>query len=92
LIRQEVEGQSETEIGYLVARAHWRRGIATEAALALREYAFSTLGRTRVISLIRAENLPSQGVARKLGMIHERDVRWAGLPHRVYAIASAGVG
>jgi RimJ/RimL family protein N-acetyltransferase len=92
LIRQEVEGQSETEIGYLVARAHWRRGIATEAALALREYAFSTLGRTRVISLIRAENLPSQGVARKLGMIHERDVRWVGLLHRVYAIASAGVG
>jgi [ribosomal protein S5]-alanine N-acetyltransferase len=86
LIKQEVDGRNETEVGYLVARAHWRRGIATEAALALRDYAFATLGRARVISLIRAENAPSQGVARKLGMEHRKDVVWAGLPHRVYAV------
>jgi RimJ/RimL family protein N-acetyltransferase len=90
LLRQQVDGAAETEIGYLVARAHWRRGIASEAALALRDYAFSSLGRTRVISLIRAENLPSQGVARRIGMAHEKDVVWAGLPHRVYAIGRAG--
>jgi RimJ/RimL family protein N-acetyltransferase len=89
LIEQEVDERTETEVGYLVARAQWRRGIATEAALALRDYAFTTLGRGRVISLIRAENLPSQGVARKLGMTHEKDVVWAGVPHRVYALARA---
>jgi RimJ/RimL family protein N-acetyltransferase len=87
LVRQEVDGRTETEIGYLVARPHWRRGIAAEAALAIRDYAFRTLGRTRLVSLIRPENRPSQGVALKIGMIHERDVTWAGLPHRVYAIA-----
>jgi RimJ/RimL family protein N-acetyltransferase len=86
LIKQEVDGRTETEIGYLVARAQWRRGIATEAAAALRDYTFTTLARARVISLIRADNLPSQGVARKLGMRHEKDVVWAGLPHRVYAV------
>jgi RimJ/RimL family protein N-acetyltransferase len=46
-----------------------------------------------VISLIRPENLPSQGVARKLGMAPEREVRFRGLTHLVFAVrAPAGQG
>jgi RimJ/RimL family protein N-acetyltransferase len=71
LIMQLVDGVQEPEIGYLIHRPFWRRGLASEAALGVRAWAFDTLGYPRVISLILPENLPSQGVARKLGMTPE---------------------
>jgi RimJ/RimL family protein N-acetyltransferase len=68
LVRQQVRGVDETEVGYLIHRPFWRRGFASEAAQACRDHALHILGRPSVISLIRPENLPSQGVARKIGM------------------------
>jgi RimJ/RimL family protein N-acetyltransferase len=87
LVRQWVDGVPEDEIGYLIARAHWRRGFAFEAAAATRDHSFGALGRRRVISLIRPENLPSRGVARKLGMAVEGSTCCWGLEHLVFALA-----
>ena len=87
LVRQEVDGVAEAEVGYLIDRPFWRQGLATEAAAATRDFAFRTLDKPRVISLIRPENVPSQGVARKLGMtVDKRIVHW-GLDHLVFALA-----
>jgi [ribosomal protein S5]-alanine N-acetyltransferase len=68
LLMQTVRGREEREVGYLIHRPYWRQGIAAEAAAACRDYAVQVLGSQRVISLIRPENLPSQGVARKIGL------------------------
>lgn len=73
-IRQHVEGADEVEIGWLVAREQWGKGLATEAARALIDYGFTWLGLPRLISLIDPENAASLAVARKLGAICERDV------------------
>jgi RimJ/RimL family protein N-acetyltransferase len=86
LIAQFVDGANEVEVGYLVHRPYWRRGFAVEAALAVRDYAFSSLGRARVISLIRPANLPSQAVARRLGMAPVSTTIHAGLEHIVFAV------
>lgn len=86
LVRQQVDGAAEDEVGYLIARCHWRRGYAVEAALATRDYAFAR-ERRRVISLIRPANLPSQAVARKLGMTVERSTCCWDLEHLVYAVS-----
>jgi [ribosomal protein S5]-alanine N-acetyltransferase len=86
LAMQEVEGTWEAEIGYLIHRPYWRRGYATEAALGVRRYSFDVLGKNRVISLIRPENTPSQGVARKLGMVPEREVDFKGLKHIIFSL------
>src|SRR6185295_11345985 len=63
-----VDGIEEPEVGYLIHHPFWRRGFASEAAAGVRDYAFESLAKPRVISLIRPENTPSQGVARKIGM------------------------
>lgn len=55
------------ELGWMLARAVWGRGYATEAASRALDYAFDSLGRPEVISLIRPENAASIRVALKLG-------------------------
>jgi RimJ/RimL family protein N-acetyltransferase len=86
LMRQPVNGVDEFEIGYMLHRAFWRRGLATEAALAVREYAFTERRLPRVVSLIRPENTPSQGVARRLGMAVVGTCQQSGLDHDIFAI------
>jgi [ribosomal protein S5]-alanine N-acetyltransferase len=88
LVRQHVNGADEFEIGYMIHRPFWRRGLATEAALAVREYAFAERKLLRVVSLIRPENLPSQGVARKLGMEVVDGWEHLGIAHHVFAVKS----
>jgi ribosomal-protein-alanine N-acetyltransferase len=83
---QDVDGERLVEVGYVLSSSHWRKGLATEAALACRDYAFDVLGVDRVIALVRVENEPSAGVARKLGMaVWKKTVR-AGLDHYVFSV------
>ena len=77
---------NETELGWLLAREHWGRGYATEAALALRDWAFEERGLTRLISLINHENLRSIRVAERIGERYERDVEIRGTPGRLYSV------
>ena len=91
LVWQEVEGVTEPEIGYHVHRAYWNRGLATEAARAVRDYALERLGCDHVISLIRPENLPSRRVAEKNGLTLDRIVLWRSYDHCVYRIVKEAV-
>jgi len=86
LIEQVVDDARETEIGYLLRSEHWHQGYATEAAIACRDFGFDTLGRTRLISLIRPENAPSIRVAERVGMKPERLVRRKTFDHWVYSM------
>jgi RimJ/RimL family protein N-acetyltransferase len=70
---QRVEGVDELEIGYHILRSHQGRGLATEGARAVRDYAFDILDRDRVISWMGPENTPSRRVAEKVGMVLERE-------------------
>jgi RimJ/RimL family protein N-acetyltransferase len=85
LLRQDIEGRSIPEIGYLLARNGWHLGYATEGALAVRAFASGVLRVPRVYSLIRPANLASQAVARRLGMTVEREVAFHGLAHRLFS-------
>ena len=84
LTLQPVEGRAEPEVGWLLHRPYWKRGFATEAALAVRDHAFETLGMARVISLIRPVNTPSQAVALRLGARPGRRVQHGGFEHIVF--------
>src|SRR5437667_12480360 len=82
----EVDGKMEIEVGYRLNSAFWNRGLATEAARAVRDHGFRDWKLSRVISLIHPENVPSRRVAEKNGMKVEKEITFRGFPTLVYAI------
>ncbi|HTE20324.1 MAG TPA: GNAT family N-acetyltransferase [Armatimonadota bacterium] len=52
LLRKTVDGVPELEVAYMIARACWGRGLATEAARGIAGYAFRELGPPRLVSFI----------------------------------------
>lgn len=85
-----MNGKDEFEVGHMIDQPFWRRGLASETAAAVRDYAFRERRPPRVVSLIRPDNLPSQGVARKLGMRQTGVSQHAGLEHMVFAVSATG--
>ena len=70
---QEVEGEPLVEVGYHVHLALRGQGLATEAALSVRETARAN-DVAHLVAIIRPENLASQRVAQKIGLTLERRV------------------
>ena len=66
---------STCELGlyYALAPAHQRQGYTSEAAAAMVEYAFQSLGLRRVVATTTYDNAGSIGVMLKLGMQIERN-------------------
>ena len=87
--RPELGERAEVEIGWTLLRRHWGHGYATEAALALRDWALGEAGLTRLISLIQHGNERSVRVAEKLGERYERDVEVMGMRTRLFALGQA---
>lgn len=56
------------EVGWRLAREHWSRGYATEAATAALEFGFTTLGLGQIVSFTTLGNVRSQAVMHRLGM------------------------
>ena len=91
LLAQTVDGQPEIEIAYMFAKEYWGKGLATEAAQALKIYGFTQIQAGRLIALIAPANIASQRVALKIGMGYERDwVDWKGRPKHIYSITTTG--
>lgn len=72
------------EVGWTVAREHWGKGYAPEAARAACEWAHGALGARRVLSLILPSNAQSIRVAEKLGLRHEGEHSARGFVVNVY--------
>jgi len=78
------------EIGYHLRRAHWSFGYASEAARAVVDFAFHTLGARGLFAGHHPENQASGGVLRKLGFRYTHDELFAptGLNHRAYLLTA----
>jgi RimJ/RimL family protein N-acetyltransferase len=78
MLRCEIDERPEVEIGWWLAPGAWGHGYATEAALALRDYAFRELRLPRLSIVLYAENLKSVAVARRIGGEHAGPARYRG--------------
>lgn len=72
LIPEDATG-AEVEIGWRLTRAARGRGFATEAARAVLDHGFATLGLPLIICDMQRANSASMNVARKLGMTERED-------------------
>jgi RimJ/RimL family protein N-acetyltransferase len=70
------------EIGWRLAREHWGRGYAPEAARAALAFGFERLGLAEIVSFTALGNARSRRVMEKLGMTHDPagDFEHPGLP------------
>ena len=84
------------EIGYWLGRAHWGKGIVTEAVVAIEEYAFATFDLFRLYALVFASNPASARVLEKAGFQLEGRLRLAAtkngetLDELLYALVREG--
>jgi len=60
---------AQPELGWALMRAHWGHGYATEAAAAIREWAYECRPIEVLVSLISPDNVRSQRVAERLGAV-----------------------
>ncbi len=67
--------QARAEIGYVLAREHWGRGLMPEAVRCMLRFCFGRLGLNRVEARCIAENTASARVMEKAGMTYEGTLR-----------------
>jgi [ribosomal protein S5]-alanine N-acetyltransferase len=90
LLPWKIEERQEVEVAYLLDKKYWGQGLATEAARAILEYGFGTLGLSRLICLIDPLNGASQKVAEHIGMRLEQEVDGIdgdGIPTLIYSVS-----
>lgn len=87
LVVRRFGDRTHLELGYHFAAHAWGHGYATEAARASLALGFRHSTAREIIALIRPENLPSRGVAQRLGMHVDGAVLHAGLVHDVWHLA-----
>lgn len=69
--RPNVEG---VDIGFAMLPAYFGQGYASEAAAAVRDYAQDTLGLPEISAFTSKDNVASQHIIQKLGLIYEKEI------------------
>ena len=83
------------ELGYVLARAYWAKGFATELVQALTTFAFSRLAAAKVWAPVDAANIASSRVLEKSGfalegLLREDRLRWSeGRDTKVYGLLAS---
>ena len=80
----DVGGVDEIEVGYGFMPDYWGRGLATEIARACVRIGREELGLRSMVAITTPANLGSQRVMVKVGMVHERNIVHAGIPHMLF--------
>jgi RimJ/RimL family protein N-acetyltransferase len=81
------EGWAGLEVGWMLGRAYWGRGFATEAARASMDAAIRVLGVDHLISVIHPDNAASIRVAERLGERFERTWSLHGRELHIYGLS-----
>jgi ribosomal-protein-alanine N-acetyltransferase len=58
---------NQIEIGYVLSREYWGKGIATEVCKAITQYSFANTNTTEVVAVTDLHNTGSQNVLQKAG-------------------------
>ncbi|MDF2661175.1 MAG: family acetyltransferase [Paenibacillus sp.] len=73
LMKAELDGTTENDLGYIIYSPYWHQGYGYEAAQAILDYGFVHLGLHRICSNMPIDHHASRRVAEKLGMTLEKE-------------------
>ena len=93
LLFRHDEGAARAELGYVLGRAHWGKGVMHEALHALLQHAFHGAGLRRIEAEVNPANVGSMRVLQALGFMQEGLLRqrWVGKDGQPYDIAYFGL-
>jgi len=74
LLRPFTFDNAKTELGYSIEKKYWNKGIGTEMASAMVDYAFAQLGNPYMAAVTVPENIGSQRVLEKAGFNKMEDI------------------
>ena len=83
---EEIEGKLENELGYRIDSEFWGQGLATEAANACLEYAFTKFNFDYILGIVEPENQASIRVLEKVGMEFVKESTWCGKVVCIYQV------
>jgi RimJ/RimL family protein N-acetyltransferase len=75
IMRVEIDGDPEYDLGYIIHYPFWGNGYAVEAAEALKHHAVERLGIRRLVANMPTDHAASIRVAQKIGMRWEKTFR-----------------
>lgn len=81
-----IDGHTEIEIIFRIAKIYWNQGYAFEATQASIQYAFDTLAINSLIAIVDPSNERSINVIDKLKMSYEKDSVYKNFHIRVYRL------
>jgi len=81
-----VEDRDEIELAYAITSNHWRKGFATEIAMAALQHGFETMRLARIVAFTLPHNKASRSVMENCGFTYNRDITHANLPHILYIL------
>jgi RimJ/RimL family protein N-acetyltransferase len=76
---QYLPDTDEIEIGYLLARPYWGQGLASEGARVGMDYGFNQLNIPTIIGIVHPENVASQRVLEKIGLVFQEEAEYFGM-------------
>lgn len=71
-----LDNTPEVELGYLLDRAYWDQGLATEASKASLRFGFAELKLEKIVAIAHPENIASRWVMEKVGMKYEKEAHY----------------
>jgi RimJ/RimL family protein N-acetyltransferase len=99
-VKPEMPSAPTVEIGWRLAKHHWGKGYAQEAARAWLAYGFGTMALPEIVAFTFVGNTPSRRVMERLGMTRDPadDFEHPGIaeghplrPHVLYRLKAADV-
>lgn len=81
-VLNNIHGETMIQVGFILAKAAWGQGIASEMGTALLRYGFGNLGLPRIVAITDPGNHASQHALLKMGL-HRNGER--SFPHPAYA-------
>lgn len=78
ILNQEIDGEQEDCLAFMIGQKYWNKGYATEGAIACINYAFKYLKLEKLVATVEKENFHSISVLKKIGMEYVGERNYAG--------------